>query len=190
MSAITDSWIRRHRISVAEYYRMAEVGLLAQDAQVELIDGEVIDMAPIGSRHAAVVDRLARLLDRALGDSAVITTQRPLRLGTRSEPQPDVMILKPRADHYANAHPEAADVLLVVEVSDATLRYDRNIKVPLYAEHAIVELWLIDLNARQLHRFTNPSGSGYGTAASLQGGSIGPAAMLGVQIDLGQILQL
>jgi Uma2 family endonuclease len=152
---------RRHRVTVEEYYRMAEVGLLAPDARVELIDGEIIDMPPIGSRHTAVVNRFNELLGRAVGDRAIVQVQGPVRLDDFSEPQPDVALLTRRADFYERQHAGPSDTLLVVEVSETTLRYDRQIKSALYARHGIPELWIFDTQRKELHVFRNPSGSGY-----------------------------
>lgn len=137
----------RHRLTVDEYYRMAEVGLLAPDARVELIEGEIIDMAPMKSKHAGVVNELSARLHEAAGRRGVITCQTPLRLSNRSEPEPDLMLLRPRADGYTASHPTAADVLLLIEVADTSLRYDREIKLPLYARHRVAEVWIIDLEA-------------------------------------------
>jgi len=109
MSLASDQWPRRHLINVEQYHRMAEVGLLAPDARVELIEGEIVDMAPIGSDHAGVVNFLLRTLVFAAGDQAVVAVQQPVRLGDQSEPQPDVMLLKPRADLYRQSHPTSAD---------------------------------------------------------------------------------
>jgi Uma2 family endonuclease len=161
MSANTESWPRPHRLTIDEYYRMAEVGLLAPDAHVELIEGEVVDMPPIGSRHAAAVSVLAKRLIRAVGDSAEVRVQAPVRLGPASEPQPDIAVLKPKDDSYKNAHPQAADVLLLIEVSEATLRFDMTVKATLYARHRIQEYWVVDLVGKQLHRYRRPQGGQY-----------------------------
>jgi len=166
MSIANDQWPRRHLIDVQQYYRMAEVGLLAPDARVELIEGEIIDMAPIGSNHAGVVNFLLRTLDRAIGDQGVVTVQQPVRLSNRSEPQPDVMLLKPRADLYRQSHPEPVDVLLLIEVSDTTLRFDRGEKTALYARHGIQELWIVDLENKQLHCMRQPASDEYGSVTS------------------------
>jgi Uma2 family endonuclease len=161
MSTAAEEWIRRHRLNVDEYYRMAEVGLLAPDARVELIDGEIIDMAPIGSRHAATVDRLTQILVAAQLKDTIVGTQRPIRLESRSEPQPDLVLLKYRADFYSAAHPNATDVILLVEVSDTTWRYDREIKLPLYARHGIPQVWIIEPGKKQLHCFKEPKNGTY-----------------------------
>jgi Uma2 family endonuclease len=184
-----ESWLPRHRITVDEYYRMAEVGLLTEDARVELIEGEIIDMAPIGSRHAAAVDRLAQLLQRSVGPRATVRVQGPIRLSASSEPQPDVALLKPRDDFYATKHPTGQDTLLLIEVSDTTFRYDREVKVPLYARHGVPEVWIIDLKNRHVHCFRVPNGGEY-TDVSLSGepAEIELSALPGVMIDLSGVL--
>jgi Uma2 family endonuclease len=158
--AVTDL-PRRHRLTVDDYYRMAEVGILAPDLRVELIEGEIIDMAPPGSLHAAAVDRLTRMLVRAVGDAAIVRVQNPVRLGPHSEPQPDLALLRPRDDFYAAHHPQPADVLLVVEIADSSLRFDRDTKMRLYAQHGIPEAWLVDLRGRRLIRHLAPQQGQY-----------------------------
>ncbi len=190
MGSVVDDSFRRHRINVDEYYRMSEVGLLAPDARVELIDGEVIDMAPIGSRHGAVVAALTKLLVNAVGDRATLIAQQPVRLDRRSEPQPDIALLKPRPDFYVSVHPGPSDVLLLIEVSDTTLRYDREVKLPLYARHAIPEVWLIDLDGRQLQRSRQPAGAQYSDTTTLASGTIEPGLLPGAAIDLSVIFGL
>jgi len=156
MSASSESWPRRHRLSVEDYYRMAEAGVLSPDARVELIEGEIIDMAPIGSRHAFTVDTLAKRLIGAVGERAVVRIQGPVRLGSISEPQPDLLVLRPPGDLYADNHPTASNVILLIEVSDATLRYDLEVKTALYAGYGIAETWIIDLRDGMLHVFARP----------------------------------
>ena len=181
--------LTRHRLTVADYYRMAEAGVLAPDARVELIEGEIIDMAPIGTRHAAAVMRLNRLACAACGDGAIVSVQSPLRLGDLSEPEPDLMLLKPRADFYADAHPAAADVLLLIEVADTSARYDREIKLPLYARHGVSEVWIVDLEARLLRSYREPVGGAYGQASTTAAPGRTPiAALPGIDIDLAPIL--
>jgi Uma2 family endonuclease len=150
MGMHTKSWLPRHRITVHDYHRMGEVGLLAPDARVELIDGAIIDMAPIGNDHQSVVDRLTRTLVRAVGDSAIVRVQGSIRLSQWSEPEPDLVLLAPRPDFYRGEFASGADTLLVIEVSDTTLRYDRDVKVPLYARHGVPEVWLVDVNGGAL----------------------------------------
>ena len=147
---------RRHRLTVSDYYRMAEVGILAPDARVELIEGDIIDMAPPGSLHAATVHRLTKILVRSVGESASVLAQNPVRLSDLSEPQPDLALLRPRDDFYSQQHPGPADVLLVVEIADTSLRFDRDTKASLYAVHGIREMWLVDLRGRRLVRHRAP----------------------------------
>lgn len=109
MSSAMHEWPRRHRITVKHYHRMAEAGLFTQDDRVELIDGEIIDMPPIGSRHAATAAQLADLLSAAIGDRAIVRTQWPVRLGDETEVQPDISVVRPRMDYYRKSHPRAAD---------------------------------------------------------------------------------
>jgi Uma2 family endonuclease len=140
---------------VADYYRMAEVGILRPDERVELIDGEIIDMPPVGSVHAGTVDQMAKILGDALGNQAIVRVQNPISLDDHSEPEPDIALLRRREDFYKSSHPTPDDILLVVEIADSLL-FDRNIKVPLYARHGIVEVWLVDVRAWRLIRCRNP----------------------------------
>lgn len=179
---------QRHRLTVAEYYRMAEVGILPQEARVELIEGEVIDMPPIGSFHAGTVIYLANRLTYAVGERAIVATQNPLFLDIHSEPQPDIALLRPRVDFYRSAHPTVADVLLVVEVADSTLAYDTQIKLPLYARHHIPEVWLVDLVNQQLSIHRSPMVSGFQDVQPYTNLSIvSPLLMPGITVDLSDL---
>jgi Uma2 family endonuclease len=149
------------RFNVDEYYRMAEVGILDPAERVELIEGEIVRMAAIGSRHASCVMRTVRLLSRLVGDRATVQSQNPVRLGETSEPQPDVTLLVPRPDDYASAHPTPPQVLLAVEVSDTTAGFDREVKAPLYARAGVRELWLVDLMADRIEVYREPAADGY-----------------------------
>jgi Uma2 family endonuclease len=160
MSAIP-TYPQRHIISTDEYLRMAHAGVFSTDVRLELMEGEIIEMAPIGSGHAAVVNSLAALLNRACGDSMIVSVQNPIVTGERSVPQPDLALLRTREDKYFNAHPKAADVSLVVEVSDTTLRFDLDQKLLLYARAGIPELWVVDLETRVVHVQREPAVSGY-----------------------------
>src|SRR5688572_29078924 len=146
-----ESWPQRHRITVHDYHRMGEIGVFAPDARVELIEGEIIDMAPIGNDHQSIVDQLTRQLVTTVGEQAIVRVQGSIRLSQWSEPEPDVVLLKPRPDFYRGAEfAFGTDSLLVIEVSDTTLKYDRDIKVPLYARDGVPEAWVIDVNANAL----------------------------------------
>jgi Uma2 family endonuclease len=161
MSLTVEDPPRRHALTVDDYYRMAEVGILAPDARVELIEGEIIDIPPPGSLHAATVLLLNRVLVRAVEDRAWVLGQNPVRLSEYTEPQPDLALLRPRDHRYRTHHPRADDVLLIVEVAHASLSFDRTRKVPLYARHEIPEVWLVDLRARRLVRHRSPERGSY-----------------------------
>jgi Uma2 family endonuclease len=166
MSIAMQEWPRRHRISVEQFYGMATAGLLAPDERMELIEGEIIDMAPIGTRHASCAEHLATALITALGARAIVRSQLPVRLSADSEPQPDIAVVAPRADRYRSNHPSAADVLLLVEISKSTLRFDIEVKAPLYARHAIPELWILDLGANEVHVYSAPRDGVYTISAT------------------------
>jgi len=135
---------RENCFSVDEYHQLVERGFLSEDSPVELIEGEVVKMSPIGSRHAGIVNRSSTYFNRVLSDIVVVSVQNPIRLNDVSEPQPDIALLRPREDFYSNSHPEPRDVLVVIEVADESLR-DRTVKLPLYARARIPQVWLIDL---------------------------------------------
>ena len=153
--------IARWQFTVADYARMRETGILSEDDQVELIDGEVREMSPIGSLHAAIVNRLTRLLSIQIGDTAIVSIQNPVQLNDYSEPQPDVAILQPRDDFYAGAHPVADDVLLAIEVADTSVDYDRAEKLPRYAAAQIAEAWLIDVASETIEQYWQPRNGKY-----------------------------
>jgi len=158
--------IVRHRLTVSDYYRMAEVGILKPDARVELIEGEIIDMAPMGSRHADVVSELSSRLVAAVGRDARVRCQLPITLDEYSEPEPDVVVVKPR--RYAARHPAPEDVLLLIEVSDSSLAFDRSVKLPLYARHGIPDVWIVDLSTNQIYAHRDPRDGRYDTATLLE----------------------
>lgn len=163
MSTTADELLKRHRLTVDDYHRMGEAGILCQDTRVELIEGEIIDMSPIGSAHAGTVKQLGNLMKLAVGRAAIVSIQDPLVLSEHSEPEPDIALLRPQDDFYKAAHPQAKDVLLILEVADTSLRYDREIKIPLYARSAIPEFWLVDLENHRLLIHHSPGKRGYQT---------------------------
>lgn len=179
-----------YRFSVEQYYRMAEVGLLAPDARTELIEGEICDMPPIGSRHSATVAWLHWQLARAVGERAWVVEQYPLRLSRHSEPQPDLMVLQSRRGLYSDAHPCARDALLVIEVCDSTWLYDREIKMPLYAAYGVREAWLVDLGVKTLSCYGAPHGGAFVEQRSMQipGSLVVPS--LDVHVDLTRLFSL
>jgi Uma2 family endonuclease len=175
----------RRRFDVDAYYRMAEAGVLGDPRRVELIDGEIIDMAAIGSPHAAATNRLARHFIRALHDeAALVNVQSPLRLDAYNEPEPDLTILRPRADGYRASHPTAADVLLLVEVSETSLAYDRGVKLALYAKFRVPEVWIVDLLGGAVEVYREPKEGAYASRERLANGSLAPALVGGVTIDV------
>lgn len=169
---------------------MAAAGVLSEDDRVELIEGEIIEMSPIGSRHAACVGRLTKLLERLAGDHAIVWVQNPVQVNDYSEPVPDVTLLRRRDDFYAQGKPGPADVLLLVEVADSTLGYDRQVKVPLYARAGVPEVWVVNLPGEVVEVYARPEGGEYQetrlvgrgeslTAASVAGLTFDAAAALG-----------
>ncbi|HUS17401.1 MAG TPA: Uma2 family endonuclease [Chloroflexia bacterium] len=181
--------LTHHRFSVAEYERMAQVGILQEDDRLELIAGEIVEMSPIGSRHAACVNRIAMYLTRNVGDAAIVSTQNPIRLDDYSAPQPDVALLSYRDNFYAGAHPTAADVLLVVEVADTSLDYDRYVKLPLYAQAGVPEVWLLSLPTDTLTIYTAPEAGIYQQAREVKRGeSFTATALPGVTLAVDSIL--
>src|SRR5690606_21285958 len=161
MSAQTVSWPRPHRLTVHDYHRMAEVGLLSPGDRTEVIEGEIVDMPPIGSAHADVVTLLTRRLIEAVDESVDIRVQQPVRFMPRSEPQPDIAVVRHKAEGYRHSHPTGHDVLLLIEVSDTTLRYDVTRKARLYATHGIPEYWVVDLTRRRIVRHRMPEDAPY-----------------------------
>jgi Uma2 family endonuclease len=151
----------RREWSVADYERMLETGILTENDRVELLDGEIVKISPIGSRHAACVNRLVLLLIEHVGRSAIVAAQNPVRLSDYSEPQPDLSVCRAREDFYASSHPEPEDVLLLVEVADSSLMFDREEKSPLYAAAGIPELWIVDLAGQTITVYGEPGDATY-----------------------------
>jgi Uma2 family endonuclease len=172
----------RHRVTVADYHRMGEAGVLAPDARVELIEGEVIDMAPMGTRHYLAVRRLNRLLLEAVADRADVACQLPVRLSDFSEPVPDFSVV--RLDAVPGV-PAGVDTLLAVEIADSSLGYDARVKAPLYARHGVLEYWVVDLVQQRLLRFADAQDGQWQTAQALQRPTqVSLPGLPGVQVDL------
>ena len=161
---------KKHYFNVKEYHRMAEVGLLSSDSCVELIEGEVIEMSAVCSTHAGTVNRSSAFLSRKLGDTVIISVQNPIRLNAFSEPQPDLALLKPRKDFYSTSHPSPEDVLVIVEVSDTSVEYDRDLKLPLYARAGITEAWLMILGKELIDVHSQPGNGKYQKVQRLKRG--------------------
>ena len=160
---------QQHVISAQEYLRMGEAGVFSPDARLELIEGEIIEMAPIGSGHAGAVNILNRVFVQLVADRAIVAVQNPVVVGLRSVPQPDLAVLRPRDDHYARAHPSPADVLLIVEVADTTLAFDTTTKASLYARHGIPEVWVLDVRDRAILAYRDAAARSYRTTLRLVG---------------------
>ncbi|PJF48666.1 MAG: Uma2 family endonuclease [Chloroflexi bacterium] len=175
----------RRRFSADEYERMIAAGILAEDERLELIDGEIRPMSSIGSRHAACVKRLIAVLTERLGRQVIIGAQDPIRLSDDTEPQADITVLRPRDDFYAGALPCGRDVLLVVEVADASLGFDREVKLPHYAAAGIGVAWLVDLNHDVIERHARPMHGRYAEVVTLQRGETlhSPALDLSVRVE-------
>jgi Uma2 family endonuclease len=180
---------KTRRFTVEEYHRMGAAGILREDDRVELIEGEVVEMAPIGSRHAGGVNRLNSLLTTRLGSGAVVAIQNPVRLSATSELQPDIALLRPREDFYRNAHPGPADVLLIIEVADTSIEADRRVKVPLYAKAGIAEVWLLDLTSNRVVVYRRPTPEGYEDERVLApADSLAPQALPDLLLTAAQLL--
>jgi hypothetical protein len=181
----------RRPFSADEYDRMIEVGILGKEDRVELIEGEIVEMSPIGDRHAACVDRATALLVLALVGRAIVRPRGPIRLGAYSKPQPDLTLLEPRKDYYASKGPITRDALLVIEVSDSSIRYDRGPKLSVYARHGVSEVWIEDLTTDSLLVFREPSGATYKAQFVLQRDtSIAPLAFPDLVLSVSELLGL
>lgn len=178
----------RRLLDVGAYYKMAEAGILTEQDHVELIGGVIFDMLPIGSTHGGTTNRLNRLFARVASDGlTIVSVQGPLRLDAYNEPEPDVMLLKPRDDDYRQRHPSAADVLLLVELSDSSLAYDRGTKLPLYAKFGVPEVWIVDLPGAAIEVHREPVGDAYARKKGLTSGPLAPALVPGATIDVGAL---
>ena len=177
------------KFTVAEYYRMAEVGILRHDERVELIEGEIFLMPPIGPRHAGDVIRSIRLFSRLDDDRFVIQIQNPLHLAEQSEPEPDVMLLRPRADDYTASHPTPADVLLVIEVADSSLDYDREVKAQIYGRAGVPETLVLNLPEDCIEGFDQPGPEGYARHTIYRrGDQIRPVSLPDLELAVADLL--
>jgi len=187
--AIAAPPIERYRLTSAMYRQIVEKGILSEDDRVELIEGELVTMPPIGPEHLGVVNQIAGLLISQLGQRSIVSIQGPVHLGDFSTPQPDLALLAPRRDYYKRALPQAGDILLVIEVADSSLAYDREVKMPLYARANIPEAWIINLIDRWIEVYRDPSPAGYTTLLKiLPGKSIAPRAFADVVIVVDELL--
>jgi Uma2 family endonuclease len=181
--------LKRYRFTVDEYHRMAEAGIFGEDDRVELIEGEIVEMPPIGPGHNGTVARFNDRFGRRFADVALVWVQSSLRLDRYNEPLPDVTLLRRRDDFYTSANPTPPDVLLVVEVADSTLTTDLRVKAPLYARLAVPELWVADLRNQALHVYREPTADGYRVVQTLRRGDrVAPLAFPDRELDVEELL--
>ena len=177
----------RRLFTVDDYHAMARAGILSEDDHVELIEGEIVMMSPVGSRHAACVDILAELLIRAADQRTAVRVQSPIRLDESTEPEPDLCVLLRRDDAYSESLPQPEDVLLVIEVSDTTLDYDRRVKARVYARHGIRQFWLVDLGSCTVETYRAPGPDGYGERSVHDVGDRVPVPGLEIDLEVGTL---
>jgi Uma2 family endonuclease len=180
----------QHRFSVMDYHRLAESGVLSPAARVELLDGRIIDMLPIGPFHAGLVKRLSRLFSLKAKVRWTVAIKDPVQLDDFSEPEPDLMLLKPAADDYTNRHPRPKDVFLLIEVADLTLEYDREIKLPAYGRAGIAEVWIVNLVYATIEIYREPHATGYASMIVLRSGEVAkPQAFPDVSVNVEELLK-
>lgn len=179
----------RYRFTRREYYALVEAGVLTEDSPVELIRGDIAVMSPINPVHASAVDRLTAVFSAAFAGRAMVRVQNPFVIGDDTEPQPDVILVKPRADYYAAAHPGPNDLLLAVEVANTSLRYDREVKMPLYAASGLAEVWLLNLSDNVLEVYREPGPKGYRSLQRLSpGDQVSPLAFPDLTLPVAALL--
>ena len=182
--------LTKHRFNTTDYYRMAETGVLREDARVELLDGEIIDMSPIGPLHGGVAKRLIAYFSRFSHGRWIVSAQDPVHLDDHSEPQPDLMLLRPLQGDYTARHPEPPDVFLLIEVADTSVYKDREVKLPGYAAAGISEVWIVNVLEQNIEVHREPFGTGYNTSMFLrQGDKASPLAFPDAEIDVAELLK-
>lgn len=179
----------RRLFSVIEYDRMISAGVFSADDRLELIDGEIVEMSPIGTRHAACVCKLTQCFSSRLGDRALLSVQNPVEIGGWSKPQPDIVLLAPKTDYYVSESPTPKDLLLLVEVADTSRDFDTRVKLPLYANGDVTEVWLIDLTAEEIAVCTQPIEGSYHSRRSFRrGDAITPTRFPDVSFPVDDLL--
>lgn len=162
--------VKNFRFTISQYHQMSEAGILSENDKVELINGEIIEMSPIGRRHTACVNRLNSVFSELLGKKVIVAVQNPILLNNLSEPEPDIALLKPRTDFYESGHPQPQDIFLLIEVADSSIEYDRDVKIPLYASSGITQVWLVDIYQQVIIVYRYPSENGYRDIQTLSRG--------------------
>ncbi len=180
--------LERRLLTVDEFYKMAEAGILTENDRVELINGELVKMAPIGSKHAAMVVQLDRIFSRHENERYIISAQNPLCINQYTELHPDLMILKPKDDLYSSVLPSPQDLFLIIEVSESSLDKDQTIKVPLYAQNDVPEVWIVNLKNKTLEVYREPSPNGYASVSTLdQSQTVSPLSFPDIQLPIRDI---
>lgn len=162
--------VKNFRFTISQYHQMSEAGILSENDKVELINGEIIQMSPIGRRHTACVNRLNSVFSQLLGKKVIVAVQNPILLNNLSEPEPDIALLKPRTDFYESGHPQPQDIFLLIEVADSSIEYDRDVKIPLYASSGITEVWLVDIYQQVIIVYRYPTENSYRDIQTLSRG--------------------
>ncbi len=170
MSVPSDNFYKKHITNVTEWQKMGDAGIFSPESRLELINGEIIEMAPIGSPHAGLLNRLNKLLSNLVQESAIVSIQNPVQLSDLSEPQPDLTLLRPNSDFYYENHPTAKDVFLLIEVADSSLKFDQITKLRLYALHNIPEYWLLNINDACIEVYRQPQEDSYAEKTTLRAG--------------------
>ncbi len=180
---------QRLQFTVTDYHRMIDTGILAEDDRVELIEGEILQMPPVGSGHAGRVNILNRHLSLALGDRAIVAVQNPIQANDLSEPEPDHAILRPRDDFYVRENPGPEAIFWLIEVSDSSLNFDREVKLPLYARNGVSEVWVINVPDAVVEVYRAPRGGEYrGRSELRRGDSLSPLAFPDLELAVATIL--
>lgn len=172
LQAISSESLRRHRLTVDDYYKMGAAGIFRENDRVELIEGEIIDMVPIGSNHAYTIDKLAYTIHKHISENTLLRIQNPLHLDQNNEPEPDLVLVTNK--NYFSRHPGSEETLLIIEVADSSLAYDLEIKIPLYAQYNIPEVWIVNLNDCKIHVFQQPQNDAYKSMEEVQSGTLTP----------------
>ena len=182
--------VLRRKFTADEYQMMGKVGILSEDDRLELLEGEIVEMARLSPRYLSIVNRVnASFFSNGASEKAIVRVHGPVRLDDYSEPLPDVALLRRRDDFYSEAHPGPADVLLLVEVSDTSTSYDREVKMPMYARHGIPEVWLVDIEAGLVEVYAGPAIEGYQEISQVgRGGILSPQAFPGLDVAVEEVL--
>ncbi|HLO85156.1 MAG TPA: Uma2 family endonuclease [Nostocaceae cyanobacterium] len=160
----------KRRFTVEQYHQIHEAGILTENDRVELINGEILEIAAIGKLHAAYVDCISNLLYASLGRKVIVRVQNPIIVSNLSEPQPDITIVQFSSDFYRSGLPQPNDILLLIEIAGSSIEYDRDVKIPLYAESGILEVWLVDINQQIIEVYRQPTPTGYTEIKTLNRG--------------------